>query len=82
MPLHQRARLMFPDHPTCLVCKTDFLEWEFDLYIDYERQIIHNQEMLPKFFDAFNIPAGGIVYLERVRMQIIVAYSGKEMFPG
>lgn len=66
LPLHQRARLMFPDHPTCLECKTDFPEWEFDLYIDYERQIIHHQEMLPKFFDAFKIPAGGIVYLERV----------------
>jgi hypothetical protein len=66
LPLHQRARLMFPDHPSRLECKTDFPEWEFDFYIDYERQIIHNQEMLPKFFDAFKIPAGGIVYLERV----------------
>jgi len=66
LPLHQRVRQMFPDHPVRLVCKTDFPDWEFDLYVNYERQIIHNQQMLPKFFDAFNIPAGGIVYLERV----------------
>ena len=66
LPLHQRVRQMFPDHPVRLVCKTDFPDWKFDLYVNYERQIIHNQQMLPKFFDAFNIPAGGIVYLERV----------------
>ncbi|MEI7847621.1 MAG: hypothetical protein WCK35_17595 [Chloroflexota bacterium] len=66
LTLYQRAKQMLADHPTRLVCKTDFPEWEFDLFVDYERQIIYNEEILPQFFEAFNIPAGGIIYLERV----------------
>ena len=66
LPLHRGARQMLHDQPAQLHCQTDFEEWAFPLYINYNEGIIYNQKMLPKFFEAYNIPAGGIVYLERV----------------
>jgi len=66
LPLHQSAKQMLWDRPAHLICETDFAQWEFDLYVDYNLQIIYNQADLPDFFTAHNIPAGGIIYLERV----------------
>ena len=63
--LHKRARKMFEDRPVRLRCLTD-KDNEFDLYADYEEGILYNEEALPDFFVHHNIPAGGIVYLERV----------------
>jgi hypothetical protein len=58
LPLHQSAKQMLRDLPPHLICETDFLQWKFILYVDYERQIIYNQRELPSFFEAHNIPAG------------------------
>lgn len=66
LPLHYGARRMLHDRPAQLNCRTDYEEWVFPIYINYDENIIYNQTMLPKFFEAYNIPAGGIVYLERV----------------
>lgn len=71
LPLHRRARQMLVDEPACLTCQTDFEEWVFELYVDYREGIIYNQEKLPQFFEAYNIPAGGIVYLERVHRGVV-----------
>lgn len=74
LPLHHRARQMLADQPTCLICRTDFEEWTFELYVDYQEGLIYNQEKLPQFFEAYNIPAGGIVYLERVHSTVVRLY--------
>ncbi len=66
LPLHKHAKQMFSDYPHRLICDTDFENWQFELYLDYSLEIIYNQEMLPQFLEAYNIPAGGIIYLERV----------------
>lgn len=71
LPLHPRARQMLADQPRRLDCHTDFEEWKFELYVDYDQSLIYNQEKLPAFFDAYNIPAGGIVYLERVQTDTV-----------
>jgi hypothetical protein len=66
LPLHASARKMMEQvgSPRKLHCQTNVEEWSFELYVDYVQGIIYNREDLPAFFDAFNIPAGGIVYLE------------------
>lgn len=74
LPLHQRVRRMLDDEPVRLQCQTDYEEWQFDLYVDYEQGVIHNQTQLPRFFGNYNIPAGGIVYLERVHTNTVRLY--------
>lgn len=71
LPLHSGARQMLPDQPTQLNCQTDFEEWTFPLYVNYKEGILYNQKMLSKFFEAYNIPAGGIIYLERVSQDTV-----------
>jgi hypothetical protein len=68
LPLHSRARQMLVDQPKILTCLTDYPdEWSFKLYVEYNNAgMIYNEDRLPQFFEAFNIPAGGIVYLERL----------------
>ncbi len=71
LPLHPRARQMLSDRPRVLKCQTDYEGWQFDLYVDYEVGVIYNEQKLPAFFDSYNIPAGGIVYLERVHDSVV-----------
>jgi hypothetical protein len=71
LPLHHRVRQMLADQPTRLTCQTDFEEWTFNLYVDYREGLIYNQEKLPRFFEAYNVPAGGIVYLETIRSGVV-----------
>lgn len=66
LPLHARARQMLSDRPRTLECNTDFDNWSFKLWVDYDEGLVYNQTDLPRFFEAYNIPAGGIVYLQRV----------------
>ena len=64
LPLSARARALLRGTPRCITCITDFGE-RITLYVDYEQQVIYNQDDLPRFFAAHDIPAGGIVYLAR-----------------
>lgn len=59
--------------PTELQCQTDYAD-EFSLYADYDRLILYNQHELPRFFEANNIPAGGIVYLAHVHERTVRLY--------
>jgi len=71
LPLHGRARLMLRERPIELRCKVDFNESEFSLYVDYERGILYNQTKLKELFEAYNIPAGGIIYLQHVHAKTV-----------
>jgi len=66
LPLHSRARLLLQDRPLRLTCLAEATDREFDLCVDYQRGILYNERELSRLFEAHNIPAGGIVYLERV----------------
>lgn len=69
LPLNTRARQMLTQakQPRILRCLTDFDNWAFELYVDYHEGVIYSKnKKLVSFFDAYNIPAGGIVYLERL----------------
>ena len=48
-PLNQRAQQMLEGSPLTLTCRTDFEDWEFPLYVDWEREILYNQQDLPFF---------------------------------
>ena len=64
--LHQRARGLFPDQPDRVNCVTDAGQ-QFTLWLDWSRKlpIAYAQPELGQFFANEEIPAGGIVYLER-----------------
>lgn len=65
-----RLRSLFLDHPTSVECETDFGD-TFTLWFDWTREtpIAYNQQKLRDFFLDQGIPAGGIVYLERLHGQ-------------
>lgn len=65
--LHTKARNLFLHNPVTVHCSTDFGH-AFVLYFNWNRStaIAYNQTALTTFFAEQNIPAGGIVYLERL----------------
>jgi|GEM_PF-1210808 len=65
LPLTARLDAMLEQLGGQFCCRTDSNE-EFPLYLDRQRQIIYNQDKLPAFFAANNIPAGGVVYLRLI----------------
>jgi hypothetical protein len=65
--------LLHLGRPVELRCQTDH-GGEFSLYVDYDHQILFNQRELPRFFEADNIPAGGIVYLAHAHEHIVRLY--------
>lgn len=71
LPLHRTVREMLVDEPGQLLCQTDSADWSFPLYVDYARGLIYNQRELPRYLDARSIPAGGIIYLERVHGDVV-----------
>lgn len=74
LSLHSRAQAMLSDAPDVLRCNTDFSDNPFELYIDRTQGVIHNREVLPRFFEAQFIPAGGVVYLERTHHDIVYLF--------
>jgi len=65
--LNQKALQLFGSRPESVRCATD-LGHSFTLWIDWKREtkIAYNQTELARFFAEQAIPAGGIVYLERL----------------
>jgi hypothetical protein len=65
--LNQKARQLFVSRPASVRCTTDFGH-SFTLWLDWKREtpIAYNQTELARFFAEQAIPAGGIVYLERL----------------
>ncbi len=63
-----KARNLFVSKPQMVQCVTDF-HHSFLLWLSWERDtpIAYNQDALPAFFSEQEIPAGGIVYLERTQ---------------
>ena len=64
--LHKRAQALFRDQPDHVRCETDAGQ-VFILWLDWSRKppIAYAQSELGQFFADEEIPAGGIVYLER-----------------
>ncbi len=63
-----KAANLFLLHPTRVSCVTDFGH-QFPLWLDWKREIAYNQEALRAYFEDQEIPAGGIVYLERLHAE-------------
>lgn len=63
-------RSLFLDRPSSVECETEFGD-PFTLWFDWSREtpIVYNQQHLRDFFLDQGIPAGGIVYLERLHGQ-------------
>ena len=73
LPLNTSAKKLLEGQSGSIECETDFGQ-RFPLYIDPAREIIYNQADLPAFLASRNIPAGGIVYLERVHDRLFRLY--------
>ncbi|RMD89332.1 MAG: ATP-binding protein [Calditrichaeota bacterium] len=75
LPLNADTRTMLESigNPSRLICQLDD-ETEFDLYVNYDKRVIYNHARLQNFFAAHNIPAGGIVYLEKIHERTVRLY--------
>lgn len=65
LPLTEALQAILEGAPDPITCTTIYEDWTFPLYIDRTQRVLYNQTELPRFLEAHNIPAGGIVYLKR-----------------
>ncbi len=65
--LHQKACALFEKNPVRVMCRTEHGQ-DFHLYLDWQRDppIAYSQPVLRNFFNDHRIPAGGMVYLEKL----------------
>lgn len=65
--INTQARELFNERPPHATCETEY-NHAFDLWFDWQRDkpIVYNQAGLAAFFEEQEIPAGGVVYLERL----------------